>query len=76
MRLIIGGISLMITTFSMVGCGQSGALQLQSDQNYDKRVKYLLHSNTADHSAQMNNKAVAPTAPKVTSEAVSEAVSQ
>ena len=75
MRLIIGGISLMITTFSMVGCGQSGALQLQSDPNYDKRAKYLIHSNTADHSAQMKSKAVVPTAPDVNSQAASEVAS-
>lgn len=26
-------------------CGQSGALQLASDPNYDQRAKYLLYPN-------------------------------
>ena len=47
----------------MLGCGQTGALHLPSDPNYDKRAKYLLYSqpqsdktskdktSTPDHSA-------------------------
>ncbi|NNH39616.1 LPS translocon maturation chaperone LptM [Acinetobacter terrae] len=45
MRLVICYISLLATGFALVGCGQSGALQLPSDQNYDKRSKYLLYPN-------------------------------
>ena len=40
MRLVICYISLLATGFALVGCGQSGALQLPNDQNYDKRSKY------------------------------------
>lgn len=45
MRLVICYISLLATGFALVGCGQSGALQLPSDPNYDKRAKYLLYPN-------------------------------
>lgn len=45
MRLVICYISLLATAFALVGCGQSGALQLPNDQNYDKRSKYLLYPN-------------------------------
>ena len=45
MRIVMCYISILITSFSLVGCGQSGALQLASDQNYDKRAKYLLYRN-------------------------------
>ncbi len=45
MRLVICYISLLATGFALVGCGQSGALQLPNDQNYDKRSKYLLYPN-------------------------------
>ena len=63
MRLVICCISVLATGFALVGCGQSGALQLPSDPNYDKRAKYLLYSqpqsdktskdktSTPDHSA-------------------------
>ena len=47
MRIVMCYISILITSFSLVGCGQSGALQLASDQNYDKRAKYLLYPNVA-----------------------------
>ena len=29
----------------LTACGQSGALQLPNDPNYDKRAKYLLYSD-------------------------------
>ena len=51
MRLVICGISLVATSLVMVGCGQSGALQLPSQVNHDKRAKYLLYSD-AKHQAQ------------------------
>ena len=45
MRLVICYISLLVTGFSLVGCGQSGTLHLPNDPNYDKRAQYLLYPN-------------------------------
>lgn len=45
MRHVICCISVLVLGSSLVGCGQSGALQLPSDSNYDKRAKYLLYPN-------------------------------
>ena len=59
MRLVICYISLLATGFALVGCGQSGALQLPSDQNYDKRSKYLLYPNV-DSKQQSEQKEAAP----------------
>ena len=58
MRLVICYISLLATGFSLVGCGQSGALQLPNDQNYDKRSKYLLYPNV-DSKKQSEQKQLA-----------------
>lgn len=43
----------------LVACGQSGALMLPSDPNYDKRSEYLLHkkdkqTNTQDAQSSSN----------------------
>ena len=46
MRLVICGIGVLVTSFTLTGCGQSGALQLAKDQNYDKRAKYLIYSDS------------------------------
>ena len=46
MRLVICGIGVLVTSFALTGCGQSGALQLAKDQNYDKRAKYLIYSDS------------------------------
>lgn len=46
MRLVICGIGILVTSYALVGCGQSGGLQLAKDQNYDKRAKYLLYSDS------------------------------
>lgn len=43
MRQMIAVMSLLATGLSLVGCGQSGALQLPSDPNFDTRPKYLLY---------------------------------
>ena len=59
MRLVICYISLLATGFALVGCGQSGALQLPNDQNYDKRSKYLLYPNV-DSKKQSEPKEAAP----------------
>lgn len=45
MRHIISAGCVLTAAMLMVGCGQSGALQLPSDQNFDKRARYLLTSN-------------------------------
>ncbi|WP_335994308.1 LPS translocon maturation chaperone LptM [Acinetobacter pittii] len=45
MRRVICLISLLSSSILLSACGQSGALQLPSDPNYDKRVKYLLYRN-------------------------------
>ena len=58
MRLVICYISLLATGFALVGCGQSGALQLPNDQNYDKRFKYLLYPNV-DSKKQSEQKQLA-----------------
>ena len=40
-------------TTVLVGCGQTGALQLPNDPNYDKRAQYLLYKNSqADHQTE------------------------
>ncbi|ANF82209.1 hypothetical protein A3K93_08365 [Acinetobacter sp. NCu2D-2] len=39
-------ISLFATGMTLIGCGQSGALHMPNDPNYDKRAKYLLYKNT------------------------------
>ncbi len=59
MRLVICYISLLATGFALVGCGQSGALQLPSDPDYDKRAKYLLYPNV-DSKQQPEQKEAAP----------------
>lgn len=44
MRIVICCMSIWATTV-LVGCGQTGALQLPNDPNYDKRAQYLLYKN-------------------------------
>lgn len=44
MRLAICCISILLTSATLVGCGQTGALQLPNDPNYDKRAQYLIYS--------------------------------
>ncbi len=46
MRQVICYISILATGLVLAGCGQSGALHLPNDPNYDKRAKYLLYKNT------------------------------
>lgn len=48
MRSVICLISVLMSGFVLVACGQSGALQLPSDPNYDKRAKYLLYKQTSE----------------------------
>ena len=57
MRQVICYISLITVGFALVGCGQSGALHLPNDPNYDKRAKYLLYKILNLHRKyQMNNR--------------------
>mgnify|MGYP003618813700 CR=1 FL=1 len=42
---VICSISLLLGSVLLSACGQSGALQLASDPNHDKRAKYLLYKN-------------------------------
>lgn len=55
MRLVICYMSLLAIGSALVGCGQSGALQLPSDPNYDKRAKYLLYPNVDSKSHAEQN---------------------
>lgn len=45
MRPVICSISVLLSCVVLIACGQSGALQLPSDPNHDKRAKYLLYKN-------------------------------
>ena len=55
MRPIIFSISLLLSISGLTACGQSGALLLPSDENHDKRAKYLLYSSKdAEQQAQKN----------------------
>lgn len=47
MRPVICSISVLLSCVVLTACGQSGALQLPSDPNHDKRAKYLLYKNEA-----------------------------
>lgn len=44
---VICSISVLFSSIVLTACGQSGALQLPSDPNLDKRAKYLLYKNEA-----------------------------
>ena len=46
MRQVICYISILAAGLALAGCGQSGALHLPNDPDYDKRTKYLLYKNT------------------------------
>lgn len=47
---VICSISLLFSSIVLTACSQSGALQLPSDPNHDKRAKYLLYKNDASQS--------------------------
>ena len=47
MRQVICSIGLLLSSVVLTACGQSGMLQLPSDQDHDKRAKYLLYKNEA-----------------------------
>ncbi len=56
MRLAICSIGLVLSGAVLVGCGQSGNLQLANSPDYDKRAKYLLYSNNDSKSVQTEKK--------------------
>lgn len=53
MRIVICCMSIWATTV-LVGCGQTGALQLPRDPNYDKRAQYLLYKNNQAETQAQN----------------------
>lgn len=63
MRLAICSIGLVLSGTVLVGCGQSGNLQLANSPDYDKRAKYLLYSKNDSKSVQTEKKAVDQTVP-------------
>ena len=52
----------------LTACGQSGALQLPNDPNYDKRAKYLLHSDAEKPQKAEENSGQAPAQPPAAAE--------
>ncbi len=66
MRLILCFSSVLVTTL-LVGCGQSGNLQLPSDPNYDKRARYMLYPNV-DATSQSHKQQSQPAASAAASE--------
>ena len=52
MRSLFSATSVVAVCLLMLGCGQSGALQLPADQNHDKRARYLLYPNAPKQSQQ------------------------
>ena len=48
MRSAICCVSLVLSSMLLLACGQSGALQMPNDPNYDKRAKYLLYKTATD----------------------------
>lgn len=54
-RIIVCKITLLAMTSLLVACGQSGALMLPSDPNYDKRSQYLIYRDVEPTTAQPKN---------------------
>ncbi len=52
----------------LTACGQSGALQLPNDPNYDKRAKYLLYSDAEKPQKAEENSGQAPAQPPAAAE--------
>ena len=44
---VICSIGVLCSSVLLTACGQSGALQLPSDPNFDTRAKYLLYKHEA-----------------------------
>lgn len=58
-RTILSKVALLSSCVFLTACGQSGALQLPSDPNYDQRAKYLLHADGDVQQAEKKQKNVA-----------------
>ena len=56
MRLVICSIGLVLGSVTLIGCGQSGDLQLANSPDYDKRAKYLLYSKEESKTVQTEQK--------------------
>lgn len=56
MRLVICSIGLVLASVVLIGCGQSGDLQLANSPDYDKRAKYLLYSKEENKAAETEQK--------------------
>lgn len=56
MRLVICSIGLVLASAALIGCGQSGDLQLANSPDYDKRAKYLLYSKEESKAVQTEQK--------------------
>lgn len=56
MRLVICSIGLVLASMVLIGCGQSGDLQLANSPDYDKRAKYLLYSKEENKAAETEQK--------------------
>ena len=52
---VICSIGLLLSSMLFTACGQSGALQLPSDPNHDKRATYLLYKNEAAQAKASSN---------------------
>lgn len=48
-------VSVLLSSVLLTACGQSGALQLTSDLNYDHRSKYLLYPNPLQKAPQKSS---------------------
>ncbi len=59
MRQIYRIIALSLSALLLQACGQSGALQLPSDQNYDKRSQYLLYKSSQPTATAQKDSAAA-----------------
>ena len=56
-RTMLSKVVLLSMGVFLTACGQSGALQLPSDSDYDHRAKYLLYSDSnAQHAAEKTQK--------------------
>lgn len=58
MRAISNKIALLSISLLLTACGQSGALQLPNDPNYDQRAKYLLYPNAAPKASHSDRKVI------------------
>lgn len=72
MRFAICCMSLLVTSSVLVGCGQTGALQLPNDPTYDKRSKYLIYPDAKKSNQQEQQKDVS--VPSAVTTPVSEAI--